>query len=149
MMHTDIKLIKPSIVICASGHSQDDAKIREIKAGIEEEGVPCSLLADREGDVAALAWQAAAASHLGVGVGISPAGAGLHYHKLPEHTPLFIAAANSPGTWRQLGYNAARLVKGLPFKADGNREFVIDIDDEARLYEQVYQIVVKILNETA
>ncbi|WP_371373674.1 glycerol dehydratase reactivase beta/small subunit family protein [Sporomusa aerivorans] len=146
----DTKLIKPSIVICTSENSQDEYKIREIKAGIEEEGVPHILLQAKSCDVTALAWQAAAASHLGVGVGINSTGVCIHYHKLPEDQPLFISDTRSnPGTWRQFGYNAARLVKGLPFKTGNNREIVIDIDDEAQLYEQVYQIVLKVLSETA
>ncbi|SDF45545.1 glycerol dehydratase reactivase beta/small subunit family protein [Sporomusa acidovorans] len=150
MMHSDIKLIKPSIVICISEDGQDEYKIREIKAGIEEEGIPYSLLQAKNSDAIALAWQAAAASQLGVGVGVSPAGVCIHYHKLSEDTPLFISeTASNPGIWRQFGYNAARLVKGLPFKDNDNRKSVIDIDDEAQLYEQVYQIVMKVLSETA
>ena len=41
----------------------------------------------------------------------------VHYHKLPADKPLFILhAGDDPVAWRLLGCNAARLVKGTPFK---------------------------------
>lgn len=137
---------KPNIAICLFEHEQSKQKIREIQAGIEEEGVPCILIPGEKNDAVALAWQAAGLSHLGVGVGVSQAAICLHYYKLSEFDPLFISEqSDNPTTWRLFGYNAARLVKGLPFKED-IPDKGLEADDQ--LYEQVRQIVMKILRET-
>jgi hypothetical protein len=95
--------------------------LRELLYGAEEEGVPCevesAVSAGGEGGAVALAYKAAEASVLGVGLGLDGAGmAALHYNKLPADTPLFTLNYRlDRGKIRGLAANAARLVKGMPF----------------------------------
>lgn len=148
-MNEDTMLSKPSIVIGVVDELGCEAIIREIRAGIEEEGVPYALLKGEVGDAVALAWQAANSSRLGVGVGISPTDLCIHHHKFPVLEPLFTSATDGdPAQWRQFGYNAARLVKGLPFKDNVVPGLTLDLD-EAQLVQQVHQLVKKILQELA
>ena len=116
-MVTDKMPAKPCIHIYIIPHTGDEQKLREVKAGMEEEGIPCTVVQAQASNVIALSYQGASASQLGVGVGIGPEGMSIHYHKLPPQEPLFISAAEgNPEQWRNFGYNAARLVKGIPFK---------------------------------
>ncbi|SMC34620.1 glycerol dehydratase reactivase beta/small subunit family protein [Sporomusa malonica] len=148
-MQSDKTSQKPSIIICIFPHEGCAAKLREVQAGMEEEGVPCSLLTGEEVDAIALAYRGAYASPLGVGVGISTEGMCIHYQKLPERQPLFVLdGEDNLAEWRRFGYNAARLVKGLPFKskqieAAGNQL------DTSQLYASVREIVLKVLQEFA
>ncbi|WP_425060122.1 hypothetical protein SCACP_07700 [Sporomusa carbonis] len=147
MMQPDKTLTKPSIIVCTFPHANCDAKLRELQAGMEEEGIPYSLLNGDRNDAVALAYQGAQASPLGVGVGISPAGMCIHYHKLPALQPLFtLTGEGTAADWRQFGYNAARLVKGLPFKDKPEQNTAPDLD-MAQLYESVRKIVLKALPE--
>jgi hypothetical protein len=93
------------------------AVLREVCAGVEEEGVPTGQVEVADGgDATALAHAAAQASRLDVGIGLDAAGAtAVHHGKLPERSP---AATTGPGAvppdWRRAGRIAARVVKGLP-----------------------------------
>lgn len=116
--------------------------LREITAGMEEEGVPCriesvSRPAENEsyraeggpyraenglcptgnaadGGARELAFAAAQASNLDVGIGVDAAGyICVHHAKLPPDAP---AVAGPPSSARTMGHNAARLVVGIPFK---------------------------------
>ncbi|MDR3589828.1 MAG: glycerol dehydratase reactivase beta/small subunit family protein [Negativicutes bacterium] len=109
--------VKPCIMIYVSPHSGQEAKLREVQAGIEEEGIPWDR-GNGEGDAALLAYRGAEESQLETGIGIAAAGMSLHCRKLPRDKPLFsLTAGEDPAAWRHLGCNAARLVKGIPFKA--------------------------------
>ena len=111
--------VKPNIVINATREAGIEAKIREIQAGIEEEGVPW-VSEYKEGlDALLLAYQAACTSALGVGIGVSGDEICIHYAKLPQEKPLFSIKAGGISSWRCCGYNAARLVKGVYFKEIG------------------------------
>ena len=132
--------------MCAD-HDGCGRKIREVQAGIEEEGVPYTRRPGESSDAVSLAWQGANASGLGTGLGISPDGVCIHYHKLAANAPLFIAADTGyPELWRQFGYNAARLVKGLPFKTSRERSWVIECTPE-QLVAHIQELVEKILQE--
>jgi hypothetical protein len=150
-MQSNKTLNKPSIIICACPHDACAAKLRELQAGMEEEGVPCLLTDDAGGDAAALAFKGAQVSPPGVGVGISPAALCVHYQKLPERQPLFVLErTGTPAEWRNFGYNAARLVKGLPFKDTSvQEEAAAPEDDMAKLYASVREIILKVLQESA
>ena len=140
---------KPCVLIHVFPHIGWEEKIREVQAGMEEEGIPCLVVQAEEFDAVALAYQGACASKLEVGLGIGAEGLCIHYSKLPERQPLF--ALNVPGTpvhWRQYGYNAARLVKGIPFKGQPVEELVPQLVDSKALYDLVYGIVQKVLRET-
>ena len=169
-MQIDKAANKPSIIICTYPHTGYEAKLRELQAGMEEEGVPCLLADAAAADAVALAYKGAQVSPLGVGIGISADSLCVHYQKLPESQPLFVlAGAGSRGEWRTFGYNAARLVKGLPFKTIAAEvepvaaPAVCDVhaispeqgtvqqypanDDMAELYATVRKIVLKVLQE--
>lgn len=136
-------------MICTFPHEGAAVKLRELQAGMEEEGVPCFLLTVEEPDVITLAYRGAHASPLGVGVGISPAGMCIHYQKLPERQPLFVLDnENNLAEWRRFGYNAARLVKGLPFKNKQTEAEDTHVDT-MQLYARVREIVHKVLREFA
>ncbi len=90
--------------------------LRELRAGLEEEGVPCRLRVV-EGDAATIAWIAARASPVSVGLGLDADSACLHLPQLAPESPLLrLPADHLPERLRALGHNAARLVKGAPLK---------------------------------
>ena len=88
-------------------------QIQEVCAGLEEEGVPFLLHKRKHtSDYIELGWEAASISPLQVGIGINQNGdLCLHHEKLkPEEPYLHDSLLNG----RNLGKNAARLIKGLP-----------------------------------
>jgi hypothetical protein len=90
--------------------------LREIDAGMEEEGVPFRIEEAVGGSAGELAYAAAQASNLDVGVGVDAVGnICVHHAKLPSDAP---ALVGSSLTARAMGHNAARLVSGIPFKND-------------------------------
>ena len=86
--------------------------------GVEEEGIPAEVGEAVSGSAEALAKQAANGSPLNVGIGIDPGEPAvvLHHRDLPAGKPLVSLGAGElqPLRLRQLGVNAARLVKGEP-----------------------------------
>jgi hypothetical protein len=72
---------------------------------------------------------------------------------LPERQPLFeLNVSGTSGQWRHFGYNAARLVKGIPFKKQPSENLEtpdFQSMDSSALYSLVYSIVKKVLQETA
>ncbi len=141
---------KPCVMIYAFPHPDYERKIREVKAGMEEEGIPYSIVASKTGAAVPMAYQGACESKLGVGIGISAESLCIHYAKLPCDQPLFVLPG--PGRaveWRCFGYNAARLVKGIPFKNMHEEKPVAQPSDTNELYNLVRCIVTKILQESA
>lgn len=115
-MNMNYEAPKPEIKIFYNAQTTDPTVVREIALGIEEEGVPSSLVEKDETDAIAMAFHAAESSHLGVGIGIAGQ-AVLHFIKLKEGAPLFCIDVNSDeDKLRAIGGNAARLVKRMPFK---------------------------------
>jgi hypothetical protein len=99
--------------IAANGPGQCEC-LREIGAGMEEEGVPYRTETVSEGRACELAFAAALASSLDVGVGVDGEGnICVHHAKLPPDAPALAGPASSG---RVMGHNAARLVTGIPFK---------------------------------
>jgi hypothetical protein len=107
----------PSIKLFVSSGFNSPENLRELLYGAEEEGVPCEVEAAGESGAIALAYKAAEASVLGVGLGLDAAGmAAAHYNKLSADKPLFTLNYRlDSGKLRGLAANAARLVKGMPF----------------------------------
>jgi hypothetical protein len=94
----------------------DGTALREVRAGLEEEGVPCRVIA-AVGDAAAIAYAAACSSPVSVGVGLDADAVCLHLPQLPPERPLLhLPAVHGRERLRALGHNAARLVKGAPLK---------------------------------
>ncbi|SDN57734.1 glycerol dehydratase reactivase beta/small subunit family protein [Geodermatophilus sp. DSM 45219] len=96
--------------------------LRQVCAGVEEEGVPTDVVDVPGPDDApppsavALAHAAAGESRLGVGIGLDSSGAAaVHHGTLPEGTPVDTTPARAfPSDWRRVGRTAARVVKHLP-----------------------------------
>lgn len=109
---------KPHIKVYRTSDAPPEV-CREVEHGLEEEGIPGMLsTAQNQMGAVELAFSAAQASPLGTGIGIAADGLAVHYNRLPPDKPLFYAVRGdcSPAEARRLGANAARLVKGIPFK---------------------------------
>lgn len=115
-MPANYEMTKPTIhVLCAPDASAE--ALRQLQYGMEEEGIPWENGTKSGADALALAWEAAQASRLEVGVGLDAQSLILHFSKLEREQPLFrIPAQSAYGQMRALGANAARLVKKLPLK---------------------------------
>jgi len=102
------------VVLCPAA-VVDSPLVREILAGLEEEGVPVGVATtDEAGPAITLAHAAARSSALDVGVGVDTTGTVcVHHAKLP---PESAAVSGTAAQARVLGHNAARLVTGIPFK---------------------------------
>jgi hypothetical protein len=95
------------------------AVLREVCAGVEEEGVPAEVVDAPDGMTAvALAHAAARASRLEVGIGVDAAGAtAVHHGQLPLDCPPATGGADAtPPDRRRIGRIGARVVKDLPLE---------------------------------
>jgi hypothetical protein len=94
--------------------------------GLEEEGIPVEFGEAVSGSAEALAKEAADGSPLNVGIGINPTEQAvvLHHRDLPVGKPLISLRGGDTQPWRlrQLGVNAARLVKGDPLACQSGHE---------------------------
>lgn len=108
---------RPTIIIGTKGQisSQND-QLSPLLNGIEEEQIPVAMRNISVNDVVSRAYQAALSSRLSVGIAYDGNRYVVHYKNLPEKKPLFDYVINSDKKLRVLGANAARLVKGIPFK---------------------------------
>ena len=114
---------KPSIHIHEAGAAS--AHLSEICAGMEEEGIPFTVVKST-GDAKTLAHEAANHSRLRVGIGITQESAQLQIRNCPDFSSttsgpdpqaptLNIKLDNPTPKCRALGTNAARAVKGGTF----------------------------------
>jgi Dehydratase medium subunit. len=89
----------------------------DVLLGIEEEGIPFAIRDSFSGDVIQSAWQAACQSPLLVGIACDKQTLVVHYKNLPTSAPLFtLTYQQNSHAQRSIGNNAARLVKGIPFR---------------------------------
>lgn len=145
----------PAIAVHVQPGHREDVALAEILWGMEEEGVPWVIKERESADVKALGYEAAQASRLGVGLGVSREGeVTLHFHRLPPERPLFEVRAGKkqPDLYRRLGSNAARLVKGIPFKplepeARAGEPVQATDQEFAELVREITRMVVRILEE--
>lgn len=111
---------KPTIIIYS--RTADEAVLREICAGIEEEGVLFEITPQHLGTALTLSADACEASMLGVGIGICGSSISLHIKGMnvrqgfDEKTALFSHESPDTITARALGTNAARVIKKLPLR---------------------------------
>lgn len=110
---------KPVIHVYYCRQMKDISCFLQLMFGMEEEGVPCFIEAHEEKTALELGYKAAESSSLDVGIGIGEDETViLHYAKLKREEPLFqINLCGDKARLRALGANAARLVKGVPFKS--------------------------------
>lgn len=104
---------KPSIIIYTD-HADRDF-LREVCAGIEEEGVLYQVT-EKAGDLDTLSYEAAADSMLGSGIGITENRLAMQMQRLPKGRNVFELIAPTFCQCRNLGANSARTIKKLPFK---------------------------------
>ncbi|GAA4574826.1 glycerol dehydratase reactivase beta/small subunit family protein [Planotetraspora kaengkrachanensis] len=111
---------RPEVVVLRRPDPRNRHCLRELGAGMEEEGVPFRVEdVAADGSAVELAFAAAQVSHLDVGVGVDALGnVCVHHSKLPPGAPALTGTASGA---RVMGHNAARLVVGIPFKAAGAR----------------------------
>lgn len=139
---------KPCVIIALQSHFGCEAKLRELQAGLEEEGVPWTVIAAPPGAIAQTAHQAAGLSPLGVSIGLAAGSVCLHHAKLPSEQPLFMTGgAGGPEIWRYYGYNAARLVKNIPFKTEPEPGQPAPAAEED-MAQVIRRIVQQVLEET-
>lgn len=111
----DSNLSTPAIVISPLGDCL--AVWQEVLLGIEEEGIPFVIQQQSAGEVVECAWQAARQSPLLVGIACDAEKLVVHYKNLPTSAPLFtLTYRQNSLDRRSTGNNAARLVKGIPFR---------------------------------
>lgn len=110
-----LEMTKPSVHILMSPDAPQSA-LRQLTYGMEEEGIPWEEATKGGMDALDLAWEAAQASRLEVGLGLDRQFVVLHYSKLSQDRPLYRVPARQSDQVRILGANAARLVKKLPLK---------------------------------
>lgn len=104
---------RPSILIYTN---KADAKIlKEICAGIEEEGLLYQVEEKSEENVKRLAYDAANTSVLGSGIGISKEETALQMRNVDMEKPLFYGKTKEVKQCRKVGINSARAVKRRPF----------------------------------
>ncbi|MGE4529250.1 MAG: glycerol dehydratase reactivase beta/small subunit family protein [Rhodospirillaceae bacterium] len=111
---------RPAVQVVA--FRTDEAVLRPLLWGLEEEQIPAEVGAVEHGGAAALAEEAAHMSALNVGIAFDGAAGtvALHHRDLAGRAPLFVldAAETTPERLLRLGKNAARLVKGNPLVFD-------------------------------
>ncbi len=115
-MAANYEMTKPTVNILYSSDAPLQM-LQQLQYGLEEEGIPWVLDTKSGSNALDLAWEAAEASRLSVGIGLDGVGLVLHFSKLPKDKPLFqLPAKYTAVQARILGANAARLVKKLPLK---------------------------------
>lgn len=115
-MLANVEMSKPSIRVWSDSATPAEV-LRQVEYGMEEEGIPWEKEIKTGMAAIDMAYEAAGASRLEVGVGMDTQSVVLHFAKLKREEPLFrIPARSTEGQLRLLGANAARLVKKLPLK---------------------------------
>lgn len=107
---------KPSILLVVN--NPEEEVLRQILAGIEEEGLPRNVVISKDSDYLKETHKFAKLSKLGVCVGVYKNRVILHYNKLKENNPIIDVSVESfeVEKSRNIGNNAARLYKVMPLK---------------------------------
>ena len=106
---------RPSIIVGVENGTAIPQNAAPLFNGIEEEQIPVAVREIDIDNVVSRAYQSALASRLSVGIAFD--GDRLK----TENKPLFDKTISDGKQLRVLGANAARLVKGIPFKEMVNR----------------------------
>jgi len=98
----------------------DPRLFRWVEVGAEEEGVPCRLAQASARDLAAMAYEAAQGSRLGVGIGVGADKVLLHEVHMPAGQPVWEWPSNGAPAevCRMAGSNAGRFVKRMPLRLE-------------------------------
>ena len=142
---------RPAINIYYSSQIKDKSSYNQLSWGIEEEGLPYNIQSKPLENSIELGYSAAEDSKLNVGIGIGKDGNIIvHYQKLNKEKPLFnLNIKDEHHNLRKLGANAARLIKGIPFKLFSDN---VEIDekengnkDDSDNYVDIEMIVKKVM----
>lgn len=120
MAQSQVNTNKPSILVKVAPAFDGSSIFNNVLFGIEEEGIPYTVDVAQDSVLMTrnLSYEASSQSNLGVGVGIADDGISVHYEKLSaDDTLFFIGTDSSTDKIRDIGSNAARIVKRMPFKA--------------------------------
>lgn len=111
----DINLNR-SILVCI--YNAKEPLLKEILAGIEEEGIPFEIKKIGKSDMLKSVYTAAKQSTIGIALGVVNNNLILHYNKLKEEDPIynFKLHPQDKEKARIIGCNAARLYKVMPLK---------------------------------
>ena len=109
---------KPTILIFTV--RPDEALLRELCAGIEEEGVLYDVIAQPSGEASALSAQASGMSMLGAGLALVGRATALHIKGMTSQSPLLGYANTTESQARDMGADSARVIKKLPLKMGEN-----------------------------
>ncbi|MFV0448863.1 MAG: glycerol dehydratase reactivase beta/small subunit family protein [Vibrio sp.] len=119
-MHSQLQEV-PAILVYLQ--QVDNKQLHQMLWGIEEEGIPFKATEKQITDIKKEAHNAASLSPLAVGIACTHQEIVVHSRNLTPDNPLFQVSLHTLGSQgelykqlRNLGCNAARLVKGLPFK---------------------------------
>ncbi|GAA3601193.1 MULTISPECIES: glycerol dehydratase reactivase beta/small subunit family protein [Lactobacillaceae] len=109
---------RPTIIIACPAGSNDQLpeKLKPMLLGIEEEQIPYQFTDIDKPTAVERAYDASVISRLSVGIGFDDDQVIVHYKNLKPDSPLFKVAETGYDAIRKVGANAARLVKGVPFK---------------------------------
>ena len=105
---------KPSIFIYA--YQPDASVLKDICAGIEEEGVFYEMKEMENASSDELAWTAANDSMLGSGIGMNGRSIAFQMRGIPKGRSIEGYLEPNQEQARKLGANSARAIKKLPFK---------------------------------
>lgn len=105
---------RPSIYIYTE--SPDEAILKELCAGIEEEGVFYEITGFLGQELRELTWKAANDSMLGAGVGVKGSSVAFMLRGLKPGQYVDYYAYPSKEESRRIGANSARAIKKRPFK---------------------------------
>lgn len=108
----------PPSILCHVHADVAEGALTPVLLGIEEEGVPVEVHRFDELNPLSLAHEAAIASRLGIGIGISLDYLVITTEKLIEGRPYIAQTFGAdPDHDRAAGGNAARIVKRIPLKS--------------------------------
>ncbi|KZL90670.1 glycerol dehydratase reactivase beta/small subunit family protein [Clostridium magnum] len=131
----------PCIFVCIN--NLKEPFLKEILAGIEEEGIPYNVknINFNESTILREVYTAAQESRMGIAIGVIEGRLVLHFNKLKEEKPLVDIKLDlyEKEKARIVGCNAARLYKIMPFK---------DIESvNMELLEKVRASVIAVINK--
>ncbi|QCX34511.1 propanediol dehydratase [Caloramator sp. E03] len=135
---------KPCILIYSN--NANGLILKEILAGIEEEGIPYLIKNSEDKDLIEITYQYAQISKIGIALGISNNRVVVHFHKLNLLNPIIDVELKlfEKEKARVIGNNAARLYKVMPFKSF---EENLNMDYLEYIKEQVLKELEKRLSE--
>lgn len=120
MTSSSVSKEKPAINVCIDPKFESTAILNNVLFGVEEEGIPAKVISESkyQGKTTNdLSYEASNSSNLGVGIGIAYDGVTVHFEKMQHGDVLFSVVIDADiQKLRDIGSNAARMVKRMPFK---------------------------------